>query len=70
MKRYLPKVLTFSPDKKFTEKDMEDVLGTYTLEGWEIAAMTHMQGMRDVYTFILKLEIPEEEYQKNLERRA
>ena len=70
MKRYSPKILTFSPNKKNDYRDMEDAIASYTLEGWEIVSMTHLQGMQPVYTVLLQFEITEEEYQKSAEKSA
>jgi len=70
MKRYSPKVLTFSPAKQDNYRDMEDAIASYTLEGWEIVSMTHLQGMQPVYTVLLQFEITEEEYQKSTEKSA
>ncbi|MEO0523833.1 MAG: hypothetical protein AAF088_13040 [Pseudomonadota bacterium] len=70
MKRYSPKILTFSPTKKNDFQDMEDVIASYTLEGWEIISMTHLQGMQPVYTVLLQYEISEEEYRKSSEKSA
>lgn len=70
MKRYSPKVLTFSPAKQDDYRDMEDAIASYTLEGWEIVSMTHLQGMQPVYTVLLQFEITEEEYQKSTEKSA
>lgn len=60
-KCYVPKILTFSPDKKFTYQDMEDELAKYTLDGWKIVSMTHMQGHQPIYTVLLQYEFSEEE---------
>lgn len=70
MKRYSPKILTFSPTKKNEFRDMEDVIASYTLEGWQVVSMTHLQGMQPIYTVLLQYEISEEEYQKSLEKSA
>ncbi|WP_370373293.1 hypothetical protein [Henriciella pelagia] len=70
MKRYSPKILTFSPAKQDDYRDMEDVIASYSLEGWEIVSMTHLQGMQPVYTVLLQYEISEEEYQKSTEKSA
>lgn len=69
-KSYMPKILTFSPDKKFTHQHMEDELTKYTLEGWKIVSMTHMQGDQPIYTVLLQYEFSEEEMQGEKERRA
>ncbi len=70
MKRYSPKILTFSPAKQDDYRAMEDVIASYSLEGWEIVSMTHLQGMQPVYTVLLQYEISEEEYQKSAEKSA
>ena len=70
MKRYSPKILTFSPKKQNDYRDMEDLIASFTLEGWEIVSMTHLQGMQPVYTVLLQYEITEEEYQKSAEKSA
>lgn len=69
-KSYLPKILTFSPDKKFTHQHMEDELSKYTLEGWKIVSMTHMQCYQPIYTVLLQYEFSKEEMQGEKERRA
>lgn len=69
-KSYMPKILTFSPDKKFTHQHMEDELAKYTLEGWKIVSMTHMQGYQPIYTVLLQYEFSEEEMQGEKEKRA
>ena len=69
-KSYAPKILTFSPNKKFTHQDMEDELAKYTLDGWKIISMTHFQGYQPMYTVLLQYEFSDEEMQKNLEKRA
>ena len=45
-KSYMPKILTFSPDKKFTLQHMEDELAKYTLDGWKIVSMKKFQGYK------------------------
>jgi len=69
LRRTSPKILTFTPDKKFSYQDMEDAIAAYTLEGWEVVSMTHLQGQQAFYTVLLQYEIPEEEYQNSLEKR-
>lgn len=69
-KSYMPKILTFSPDKKFTHQRMEDELAKYTLEGWKIVSMTHMQGYQPIYTVLLQYEFSEEEMQGEKDGRA
>lgn len=69
-KSYVPKILTFSPNKKFTYQDMEDELAKFTLDGWKIVSMTHMQGYQPVYTVLLQYEFSEEEMQGKREKRA
>ncbi|MEM8635594.1 MAG: hypothetical protein AAGF33_11510 [Pseudomonadota bacterium] len=70
MKRHSPKILTFTAGKKFSYQNMEDEIASYTLKGWEIVSMTHMQGLQPYYTVLLQYEISEEEYQKSLEKTA
>ena len=70
MKRYSPKILTFSPAKQDDYRDMEDASASYSLEGWEIVSMTHLQGMQPIYTVLLQYEISEEEYQNSAEKSA
>lgn len=70
MKRYSPKILTFTAGKKFSYQGMEDEIASYTLKGWEIVSMTHLQGLQPYYTVLLQYEISEEEYQKSWEKRA
>lgn len=69
-KSYMPKILTFSPDKKFTHQHMEDELAKYTLDGWKIVSMTHLQGYQPIYTVLLQYEFSEEEMRGEKERRA
>ena len=69
-KSYMPKILTFSPDKKFTHQQMEDELAKYTLDGWKIVSMTHMQGYQPIYTVLLQYEFSEEEMKGAKEKRA
>ncbi|MEM8635208.1 MAG: hypothetical protein AAGF33_09555 [Pseudomonadota bacterium] len=69
-KSYMPKVLTFPQDKKFTHQAMEDAIASYTLHGWKVVSMTHMQGMQGIYTVLLQYEFSEEEMQENAEKRA
>jgi len=70
MKRFSPKILTFTAGKRFNYQDMEDAIASYTLEGWQIVSMTHMQGLQPFYTVLLQYEISEEEYQKSVEKHA
>ena len=69
-KSYMPKILTFSPDKKFTYQHMEDEIAKYTLDGWKIVSMTHLQGYQPIYTVLLQYEFSEKEIQGEKERRA
>lgn len=69
-KSYMPKVLTFADGKKFNAQDMEDQLAKYTLHGWKMISMTHLQGVQPVYTVLLQYEFSEEEMQKPAEKRA
>ena len=69
-KSYMPKILTFSPDKKFTLQHMEDELAKYTLDGWKIVSMTHMQGYQPINTVLLQYEFSEEEMKGAKEKRA
>lgn len=69
-KSYMPKILTFSPDKKFTLQHMEDELAKYTLDGWKIVSMTHMQGYQPIYNVLLQYEFSEEEMKGEKEKRA
>ena len=69
-KSYMPKILTFSPDKKFTHHHMEDELAKYTLNGWKIVSMTHFQGYQPMYTVLLQYEFSEEEMLQKAEKRA
>lgn len=69
-KSYLPKILTFSPDKKFSYQDMEDTIAAYTLEGWQIVSMTHLQGMQAFYTVLLQREVTEQDDLELSEKRA
>ncbi|MEO1017042.1 MAG: hypothetical protein AAFY56_05050 [Pseudomonadota bacterium] len=70
MKSYEPKILTFTPDKKYSYQDMEDTIASYTLEGWQIVSMTHLQGMQAFYTVLLQREMTEDEANELLEKRA
>lgn len=70
MTRYEPKILTFSPDKKFSYQDMEDTIAAYTLQGWRIVSMTHLQGMQAFYTVLLQREVTGDDVQKLLEKQA
>ncbi|KIN69909.1 hypothetical protein Z945_3801 [Sulfitobacter noctilucae] len=70
MKSYAPKILTFTPSKKFSYQDMEDQIAKYTLNGWKIISMTHFQGYQPVYTVLLQYEFSEQEMQENAENRA
>ena len=67
---YMPKILTFVQDKKFKHQDMEDAIASYTLHGWKIISMTHMQGMQGIYTVLLQYEFSEEEMSQNKEKSA
>ena len=67
---YAPKILTFVQDKKFKHQDMEDAIASYTLNGWKIISMTHMQGMQGIYTVLLQYEFSEEEMSQNKEKSA
>lgn len=69
-KSYAPKILTFVQDKKFKHQDMEDTIASYTLNGWKIISMTHMQGMQGIYTVLLQYEFSEEEMNQNKEKSA
>ncbi|MEL6959646.1 MAG: hypothetical protein AAGI36_19575 [Pseudomonadota bacterium] len=69
-KSYAPKILTFVQDKKFKHQDMEDTIASYTLNGWKIISMTHMQGMQGIYTVLLQYEFSEEEMSQNKEKSA
>ena len=51
-------------------QEAEDILFTYTVEGWEMISATQMQGLQTVLTVVLQREIPEEEYAKIMEKRA
>lgn len=70
MKRYEPKILTFSPTEKGSMEEAEDILLTYTIEGWEIISATQMQGLQPILTVVLQREISEEEYKQIMEKRA
>ncbi|MEP3921116.1 hypothetical protein [Ascidiaceihabitans sp.] len=70
MTRYEPKILTFTPDKKFSYQDMEDTIASYTLDGWQIVSMTHLQGMQAFYTVLLQREIGEDQTPAMEEKRA
>jgi len=52
-KSYMPKILTFADGKKFNPQDMEDRLAKYTLNGWKMVSMAHMQGYQPIYTVLL-----------------
>ena len=67
---YAPKILTFTQDKKFNQQDMEDTIASYTLNGWKIISMTHMQGMQGIYTVLLQYEFSEEEMAQKTEKSA
>ncbi len=69
-KSYMPKILTFVQDKKFKHEDMEQAIASYTINGWKIISMTHMQGMQGLYTVLLQYEFSEEEMQGEKEKRA
>ena len=69
-KSYMPKILTFSPDKKFSHQDMEDAIASYTLHGWKVVSMTHFQGYQPMYTVLLQYEFSEEEMSENREKSA
>jgi hypothetical protein len=70
MKRYEPKILTFTPTEKGSMEEAEDILFTYTIEGWEIVSATQMQGLQPILTVVLQREISEEEYKMIVEKRA
>jgi hypothetical protein len=70
MKRYEPKILTFSPTEAGSMEQAEDILFTYTVEGWEIISATQMQGLQPILTVVLQREISEEEYASIMEKRA
>ncbi len=70
MKRYEPKILTFSPSEKGSMEKAEDILFTYTIEGWEIISATQMQGLQPILTVVLQREISEDEYKQIIEKRA
>lgn len=70
MKSYAPKILTFNQGKKFNFQEMEDTIASYTLEGWQLISMTHMQGVQPFYTVLLQYEFSEEEQQGRSEKRA
>lgn len=70
MKRYEPKILTFSPTEMDSMEKAEDILFTHTIEGWEIISATQMQGLQPILTVVLQREISEEEYKQILEKRA
>ncbi|MEM6498980.1 MAG: hypothetical protein AAF709_19940 [Pseudomonadota bacterium] len=69
-KSYLPKILTFVDGKNFDPQDMEDQLAKFTLNGWKIISMTHLQGDQPVYTVMLQYEFSEEEMLGAKEKRA
>ncbi|MEL6511088.1 MAG: hypothetical protein AAFU69_11080 [Pseudomonadota bacterium] len=69
-KSYMPKILTFSQDKSFKHQDMEDTIASYTLNGWKIISMTHMQGMQGIYTVLLQYEFSDEEMAQKTEKSA
>ena len=70
MKRYEPKILTFSPTEKGWMEKAEDILFTYTIAGWEIISATQMQGLQPILTVVLQREISEKDYEKIMEKRA
>lgn len=70
MKRYLPKILTFTPTKKGSIEEMERVLYTWTIDGWEIISVSHFQGLQPTYTVFLQREVPEEEFRAMMEQQA
>lgn len=70
MKRYEPKILTFTPTEKGSMENAEDILFTYTIEGWEIVSATQMQGLQPILTVVLQREISEKEYKEIMEKRA
>lgn len=70
MKRYEPKILTFSPTKKGSVEEMERILYTWTIDGWEIISVSHFQGLQPVYTVFLQREVPEAEFREMMERQA
>lgn len=70
MKSYAPKILTFTPNKKFSIQDMEDEIAKYTLDGWEMISMTHFQGYQPTYTVLLQYEFSEEEMEQNSVKQA
>jgi hypothetical protein len=70
MKRYEPKILTFTPTEKGSMEEAEDILFTYTIEGWEIVSAMQMQGLQPILTVVLQREISEEEYKMIVEKRA
>lgn len=67
---YMPKILTFAQDKSFKHQEMEDTIASYTLNGWKIISMTHMQGMQGIYTVLLQYEFSEEEMAQKSEKSA
>ena len=69
-KSYVPKILTFTPTKKFTLQHMEDEIASYTLNGWKIISMTHFQGYQPMYTVLLQYEFSEEEMRQKTEKSA
>ncbi|MEL6465667.1 MAG: hypothetical protein AAFQ58_11925 [Pseudomonadota bacterium] len=70
MKRYEPKILTFSPTEKGSMERAEDILFTYTIEGWEIISAAQMQGLQPILTVVLQREISKEQYKQIMEKRA
>ena len=70
MKSYAPKILTFTGGKKFDYQAMEDQIAKYTVDGWKIVSMTHLQGYQPIYTVLLQYEFSEEEMRENTEKRA
>lgn len=69
-KSYAPKILTFVDGRKFNPQDMEDQLAKFTLNGWKMISMTHLQGDQPVYTVLLQYEFSEEEMLGSKEKRA
>ena len=70
MNSYAPKILTFTPSKKFSMQDMKDEIAKYTLDGWEMISMTHFQGYQPTYTVLLQYEFSKEEMEEKSEKRA
>lgn len=69
-KSYMPKILTFITDKKFTHQGMEDEIAKYSLNGWRIVSMTHFPSDPSAFTVLLEYEFSEEEMSENREKRA